>query len=141
VSIYEDCTERWLAVRAKALYNSYVFTPCMIIWIVWFLAKAFPKVFSCVLCIDSSSFGYCSAQSLSFQKWIVEVGCSINLPSDFQHGIRAGFVEIFYSRCMPVRGVVGGTSNGGVHFPYTQLNCFASFSLSSLPDILFLVPP
>ena len=31
VSIFEDCTESWLAVRAKALYNSYVFPPCMII--------------------------------------------------------------------------------------------------------------
>ena len=31
VSIYEDSTERWLAVRAKDLYNSYVFPPCMII--------------------------------------------------------------------------------------------------------------
>ena len=30
-SLYEDCTESWLAVRAKALYNSYVFLPCMII--------------------------------------------------------------------------------------------------------------
>ena len=31
VSICEDCTESWLAVRAKDLYNSYVFPPCMII--------------------------------------------------------------------------------------------------------------
>ncbi len=31
VSICEDCTESWLAVRAKALYNSSVFPPCMII--------------------------------------------------------------------------------------------------------------
>jgi len=31
VSIYEDSTESWLAVRAKALYNPYVFPPCMII--------------------------------------------------------------------------------------------------------------
>jgi len=31
MSICEDCTESWLAVRAKALYNSYVFPPCMII--------------------------------------------------------------------------------------------------------------
>ena len=31
VSICEDCTKSWLAVRAKALYNSYVFPPCMII--------------------------------------------------------------------------------------------------------------
>jgi len=58
VSICEDCTESWLAVRAKALYNPYVFPPCMIIQIVGFLAEAFPKVFSCVLCIDSSSSGY-----------------------------------------------------------------------------------
>lgn len=43
-------------MRAKALYNSYVFPPCIII--VGFLAEAFPKVFSCVLCIDSSSSGY-----------------------------------------------------------------------------------
>ena len=50
VSICEDCTESWLAVRAKALYNSYVFPPCMIIQIVGSLAEAFPKVFSCVLC-------------------------------------------------------------------------------------------
>ena len=42
VSICEDCTESWLAVRAKALYNSDVFPPCMIIQIVGFLAKAFP---------------------------------------------------------------------------------------------------
>ena len=42
VSIYEDCTESWLAVRAKALYNSDVFPPCMIIQIVGFLAEAFP---------------------------------------------------------------------------------------------------
>ncbi len=45
-------------MRAKALYNSDVFPPCMIIQIVGFLAEAFPKVFSCVLCIDSSSSGY-----------------------------------------------------------------------------------
>ena len=31
MSICEDCTKSWLAVRAKALYNSYVFPPCMII--------------------------------------------------------------------------------------------------------------
>ena len=31
MSICEDCTESWLAMRAKALYNSYVFPPCMII--------------------------------------------------------------------------------------------------------------
>jgi len=55
MSICEDCTESWLAMRAKDLYNSYVFPPCMIIQIVGFLAEAFPKVFSCVLCIDSSS--------------------------------------------------------------------------------------
>ena len=58
VSIYEDCIEHWLAVWAKALYNSYVSPPCIIIQIVGFLAKAFPKVFSCILCIDSSSSGY-----------------------------------------------------------------------------------
>ena len=69
VSIYEDCTESWLAVRAKALYNLYVFPPCIIIQIMGLLAEAFPKVFSCVLCIDSSSSGYmCSARSLSFRK-------------------------------------------------------------------------
>ena len=58
MSICEDCTESWIAVRAKHLYNSYVFPPCMIIQIVGFIAEAFPKVFSCVLCIDSSSSGY-----------------------------------------------------------------------------------
>ena len=31
VSIYEDCIESWLAVRAKALYHFDVFPPCMII--------------------------------------------------------------------------------------------------------------
>jgi len=31
VSIQEDCTKSWLAVRAKDLYNSNVFPPCMII--------------------------------------------------------------------------------------------------------------
>ena len=41
MSICEDCTKSWLAVRAKALYNSYVFPPCMIIQIVGFLAEAF----------------------------------------------------------------------------------------------------
>jgi len=30
VSICEDCTESWQVVRAKALYNSYVFPSCMI---------------------------------------------------------------------------------------------------------------
>ena len=50
VSIQEDCTESWLAVRDKALYNSYVFPPCMIIQIVGFLAEAFPKIFSSILC-------------------------------------------------------------------------------------------
>ena len=69
MSICEDCTKSWLAMRAKALYDSYVFPPCIIIQIVGFLAEAFPKVFSCVLCIDYSSSGYmCSAQSLSFPK-------------------------------------------------------------------------
>ena len=58
MSICQDCTERWIVVRAKTLYNSDVFPPCMIIQIVGFLAEAFPKVFSCVLCIESSSFGY-----------------------------------------------------------------------------------
>ena len=42
MSICEDCTENWLVVRAKDLYNSYVFPPCMIIQIVGFLAEAFP---------------------------------------------------------------------------------------------------
>ena len=51
VSICEDSIESWLAVRAKALYNSYVFPPCMIIQIVGFLAEAFPKVFFCVSCV------------------------------------------------------------------------------------------
>ena len=58
VSICEDCIESWLAVRAKALYNSYVFPPCIIYNSVGFLAKAFPKLFSCVLRIDSSSSDY-----------------------------------------------------------------------------------
>ena len=40
--IQEDCTESWLVVRAKDLYNFDVFPPCMIIQIVVFLAKAFP---------------------------------------------------------------------------------------------------
>ena len=31
VSICEDCTESWIVVRTKALYNLYVFPPCMII--------------------------------------------------------------------------------------------------------------
>ena len=57
MTIQEDCTESWLVMRTKALYNSGVFPPCMIIQIVGFLAEAFPEVFSCVLCIDSSS-GY-----------------------------------------------------------------------------------
>ena len=56
--ICEDCIESWLAVRAKALYNSFVFPPCMITQIVGFLAEAFPKVFSCVLCINSHSSSY-----------------------------------------------------------------------------------
>ena len=58
MSIQEDFTKSWLVVRAKDLYNYDVFPPCMIIQIVGFLAEAFPKVFSCVLCIDSSSSGY-----------------------------------------------------------------------------------
>ena len=58
VSICEDCTESWLAMRAKALYNSDIFPPCLIIQIMGFLAEAFPEIFFCVLCIDSSSFGY-----------------------------------------------------------------------------------
>ena len=78
--IYEDCTESWLAMRAKALYNSYVFPPCMIIQIVGFLSEAFPIVSSCEWFIDSSSSDYmCSARSLSFRKLIVEVGYSILL--------------------------------------------------------------
>jgi len=56
-------------VRAKALYNSYVFPHCMIIQIVGFFAEAFPEVFLCALCIDYSSSGYmCLARSLSFRK-------------------------------------------------------------------------
>ena len=67
-------------MRAKALYNSYAFPPCMIIQIVVFLAEAFPKVFSCVLCIDSSSSNYIvHLESLSFRKLIVEVSYSILL--------------------------------------------------------------
>ena len=60
-------------MRAKALYNSYVFPPCKIIEIVGFLAEAFPKVFSCVLCIDSSSSSNIFQLDL-FQNLIVEVG-------------------------------------------------------------------
>ena len=50
MSIQEDCTKSWLAVRAKSLCNSDVFPPCMIIQIAGFLAEAFPKVFFCVSC-------------------------------------------------------------------------------------------
>ena len=50
MSIQEDCTESWLAVRAKALCNLDVFPPCMVIQIAGFLAEAFPKVFFCVSC-------------------------------------------------------------------------------------------
>ena len=72
VSICEDCTESWLAMRAKTLYNSYVFPPCMIMQIVGFLVEAFPKVFSCLLCRRFFFFWlYCSARSLSFRKLIV----------------------------------------------------------------------
>ena len=42
LSIQEDCTKRWITVGAKALYNSDVFPPCMIIQIVGFLGEAFP---------------------------------------------------------------------------------------------------
>ena len=45
-------------MRAEDLYDSDVFPPCLIVQIVGFLVDAFPKVFSCVLCIDSSSSGY-----------------------------------------------------------------------------------
>lgn len=38
VSIQGDCTERWLVMKAKALYNSDVFPPCMIIQIVGFFS-------------------------------------------------------------------------------------------------------
>ena len=67
-------------MRAKALYHSYLFPPFMIIHIVGVLAEAFPKVFSCVLCNDSSSSGYmCSARSSNFCKLIVDVGYNILL--------------------------------------------------------------
>ena len=71
-------------MRAKALYNSYVFPPCMIIQIMGFLAEAFPKVFSCVSCaLILLLLVICLqldlAQSLSFRKLIVEVGYSIFL--------------------------------------------------------------
>ena len=55
VSIQEDCTERWLVVRAKALCNLDVFPPCMIIQIMGLLAEAFPKVFFCGSCVIGSS--------------------------------------------------------------------------------------
>ena len=42
LSIYEDCSKSWLAVRAKALCNFEIFPTCMIIKIVGFLAEAFP---------------------------------------------------------------------------------------------------
>ena len=107
VSIYEDCIKSWLVVKAKALYNSYVFPPFMIIQIVGFLAEAFPKVFSCVLCIDSSSSGYmCSSRSCSIFKLpqidsrsrlqyfaLFILHYRVNLQSDFLHGLRARFVE------------------------------------------------
>ena len=51
MSIQEDCTESWFAVRAKDLYYSDIFPPCMIIQIVGFLAEAFPRVFFCVSCV------------------------------------------------------------------------------------------
>ena len=38
-----DCTESWIAVRAKDLCNLDVFAPCMIIQIVEFLAEALLK--------------------------------------------------------------------------------------------------
>ena len=37
-------------MRAKALCNSDIFPPCMIIQIVGFLVEAFPIVFFCVSC-------------------------------------------------------------------------------------------
>ena len=45
-------------MRAKALYNSYVFPPYTIIQIVGFLVEAFPKVFHVYCVIDSSSCCY-----------------------------------------------------------------------------------
>ena len=42
VRIQEDCNESCLVVGAKALCNSNVFPPCMIIQIMGFLAEAFP---------------------------------------------------------------------------------------------------
>ena len=84
MSIQEDYTERWIAVRAKALYNFDVFPPCMIIQIVGFLAEAFPKVFSCVSCVFILLLLVICvhldlSQSLSFRKLIVEVDYSILL--------------------------------------------------------------
>ena len=49
MSICEDCTERYLAVRAKALYNYCV---------VGFLAEASPKYFHVHYAICSFSSGY-----------------------------------------------------------------------------------
>jgi len=56
MSIQEDFTESWLAVRAKALSNLDVFPPCMIIQIAGFLTKSFPRVFFCVSCVIDSSY-------------------------------------------------------------------------------------
>jgi len=83
MSIQEDCNESWLAVRAKDLYNSYVFPPCMKIQIVGFWLRLSPKYFHVycalilllmVICVQLDL-----VQSFSFRKLIVEVGYSILL--------------------------------------------------------------
>ena len=93
-------------MRAKDLYNSNVFPPCMIIQIVRFLAEAFLKVFSCVLWIDYS-FGYmCSTRSYLIFKlskidntsrlwYFALVYCLIRLiySQIFYIGLRARFEE------------------------------------------------
>lgn len=50
VSICENCTKRWLVVRAKALYNSYVFPPCMIIQQCGVFSRGFSQsIFMCIV--------------------------------------------------------------------------------------------
>lgn len=79
VSIYEDYTKSWSAMRAKAWCNSEIFPTYMIIQTVGFLAEAFSSVFLCVSCafilllvifvqLDLAQI------FLSLHKFIVEVG-------------------------------------------------------------------
>jgi len=42
LNVKEDCTESWVAVRAKALYYSDIFPPGMIIHTMGILVEAFP---------------------------------------------------------------------------------------------------